>query len=179
MPSNFCTASKQPAFGILLLVLLFVCIFLTIAHANDTFTKPDVIRFGATVKQLETALGSLCKPAKTRRIDPPFLDGVKDRQMQIDCEGFMFHGKPRHAEFVFGDDRLKMVWIMTDIGERIELENDMRAAYGAPNYINQEYLGFTVARVALRLDRAEVLFYAQDAERDVLPDIKKTPALAH
>ncbi len=146
-------------------------------HALDatSFTKPDSIRFGATVHQMETVLANLCKTLKTRRINPPFLSGIKDRQMQIDCEGFAFRGKPRHAEFVFGDDELKMVWVMTDPEERGALQQDMRNAYGAPNSINEKYVGFTVSRVAIRLDRAEVLFYAENAEEDVLPDITSTP----
>src|ERR1700743_1936979 len=95
--------------------------------AVDSFAKPDSIRFGATVKQMETAVQGLCSRMETRRIDPPFLDGVKDRQMQIDCEGFVFRDKPRHAEFVFGDDDLKMVWVMTDPEERAALEGAMRS----------------------------------------------------
>lgn len=141
------------------------------ALAAGFFTKPDSIRFGATVKQMETVLGNLCSSMKTRRIDPPFLDGVKDRQMQIECEGFRLRDKPRHAEFVFGDDDLKMVWIMTDPGERVAPEAAMRSAYGPPNHINEKYVGFTSARAALRLDRAEVLFYAKSAEQDVLPEM--------
>jgi hypothetical protein len=87
----------------------------------------------------------------------------------------MFRGKPRHAEFVFGDDDLKMVWVMTDQEERVVLEEAMRSAYGPPDHINGKYVGFTSWRVALRLDRAEVLFYAKSAEQDVLPDIVALP----
>jgi hypothetical protein len=145
------------------------------ALASSAFGKPDSIRFGATVHQMETFLGNLCKTVKSRRINPPFLTGIKDRQMQIDCEGFIFRGKPRHAEFVFGDDDLRMVWVVTDPQERVALEEEMRRSFGAPNYINEKYLGFTDSRVAIRLDRAEVLFYAEDAEKDVLPDITKSP----
>jgi hypothetical protein len=97
--------------------------------------KPDSIRFGSTVKQMEMVLKTLCSTMKTRRIDPPFLDGIKDRQMQIDCEGFIFRDKPRHAEFVFGDDDLKMVWVMTDPKERVALEAAMRSAYGQPSAV--------------------------------------------
>jgi hypothetical protein len=146
-----------------------------IRKLGDAFVKPDSIRFGATVNQTEKILRNLCGTQETRRIDPPFLDGVKDRQMQIDCEGFMFRGKPRHAEFVFGDDNLKMVWVMTDPDEKDALEKAMQDAYGAPNHVNARYIGFTSSRVALRLDRAEVLFYSRSAENDVLPDITELP----
>jgi hypothetical protein len=140
--------------------------------AKAAFAKPDAIRFGASVKQIESSLAGHCKTARTRQIDPPFLDNVKVRQMQIDCDGFRFQNRSRHAEFVFGDDRLKMVWIMTSPAEARSLEKAMTGAYGPPNHRNKQYVGFTTARAALRLDRAEVLFYAADAEGDVLPDIE-------
>jgi tetratricopeptide (TPR) repeat protein len=143
------------------------------ALSEGTFAKPDSIRFGATVEQMKTILGNLCKTVNARRITPPFLDKLKDRQMQIDCEGLPFQGKPRHAEFVFGDDSLKMVWIMTGPEERIALEAAMTNAYGQPQYRNDKYVGFASARAAIRLDRAELLFYAEDAEEDVLPDISR------
>jgi hypothetical protein len=54
----------------------------------------------------------------------------------------------------------------------------MRSAYGPPSHINEKYIGFTSARVALRLDRAEVLFYAKSADQDVLPDIVALPRSA-
>jgi tetratricopeptide (TPR) repeat protein len=141
------------------------------ALAERSFARPDSIRFGATVRQMEAVLGNLCTAAKTRPIDPPFLIGVRDRQIQIDCDGFQFQEKARHAEFVFGDDSLKMARIMTSPDEGSALEKAMTGAFGPPNRRNQQYVGYTSARAAIRLDRAEVLFYAKDAEKDVLQDI--------
>lgn len=143
------------------------------ALAGDIFAKPDAIRYGATLDQLQTfALPGLCKSMTVRRIDPPFLDHVKDKQMQIDCEGFVFEGKPRHAEFVIGDDALKFVRIMVTSGERAQIEHRMTVVYGPPQYRNRQYLGYTQAGAALRLDRSEVLFFGRDGEEDVLPDIE-------
>jgi hypothetical protein len=87
----------------------------------------------------------------------------------------LFRGKARHAEFVFGDDSLKMVWIMMSPEELVTLEHEMTRTFGAPNHRNKKYVGFTSARAAIRLDRAEVLFYAEDAAEDVLPDIVAYP----
>jgi hypothetical protein len=110
----------------------------------------------------------------TRPVDPPFLDHAR-KQTQIDCEGFAFEGKPRHAEFVIGDDTLKFVWIAVAPEERTALERRMTEAYGPPQIRNAHYLGYTKAHAALRLDRSEVLFYAADAEGDVLPDMTRAP----
>ena len=138
--------------------------------AEDTsgggFGMPASISFGAGVAATATALAESCKPVRLRRIDPPFLDGVQREQMQIDCEGFAFQGAPRHAEFVFRDDALVMVWIMTTPAEDASLEQAMTAAYSAPTLRNSTYVVYGAQRAALRLDKHEVLFYSQalDAE---------------
>lgn len=128
------------------------------------FSKPDDIRFGATLAQMQTLLGNDCKSSNTREINPPFLHNVKTRQMQIDCEGFDFQGKPRHAEFVFGDDVLMMVWIIVTPEERTPIEQAMTSVYGKPNQHNAKYLAYTQKHAALRLDRSEALFYAPELE---------------
>jgi len=140
------------------------------AIAEDTsggaFALPASISFGAGVAAAQTGLGQSCRPQRLRRIDPPFLDDVKREQMQIDCEAFVFQGAPRHAEFVFRDDALVMVWIMTTPAEDASLEQAMTGAYGAPTLRNSTYVVYGAQRAALRLDKHEVLFYSQalDAE---------------
>jgi hypothetical protein len=138
------------------------------AFAAEPF-MPGVIHWGASTASVQTALAGKCAPMNTRVIVPPFLDhaGV---QMQVDCENFQFRGKPRHAEFVIGDDRLKMVWIMTGAEEDNSLRAAMVAEYGPADRRNKRYDAFVAHRAALRLDRHEVLFYAPDAAGDAEPD---------
>ena len=137
---------------------------------NATVERPPVIRWGATVAQTRRALGDACISVNTRRIDPPFLDNVHDKQMQIDCEGFSFAGAPRHAEFVFGDDRLKMVWIMTTAAEANALSAALSARFGEITHRNANYIAFEKAQVALRLDKSEVLFYAPELADSMAPE---------
>lgn len=133
--------------------------------------KPGVIRYGATVAETESALAGKCKTMKTRRINPPFLimRDIKDKQMQIDCDGFEFSGKPRWAEFVFADDSLEMVWILTDAADETSFLKTMTDAYGAPTQRNDKFVAFAVGRAALRLDRPEVLFYSEKLAPRILP----------
>ncbi|MBI1330120.1 MAG: hypothetical protein GC166_09485 [Alphaproteobacteria bacterium] len=133
----------------------------------EPFAKPDLIRFGASTADMQAALQGKCAKSVLRDIVPPFLPRVKDRQVQIDCDGFPFMGKPRWAEFVIGDDRLQMVWIMTDKSEEATLYAAMVEAYGAPTHRNAQYDAFTQVRAALRKDRAEILFYAAELDGDM------------
>jgi tetratricopeptide (TPR) repeat protein len=125
--------------------------------------KPAVIRYGATVAETQTALAGACKSLNARRIDPPFqiLRDVKDRQMQLDCDGFQFLGKPRWAEFIFADDSLEMVWIMTSAEEEQDILRTMTAFLGAPTQRNSKFVVMNNERAALRLDKPEVLFYSE------------------
>jgi hypothetical protein len=130
---------------------------------------PSVIHWGASTASMQAALAGKCAPMKPRPVVPPFLDNTK-AQMQIDCENFLFRGKPRHAEFVIGDGRLKMVWIMTGGDEDDALRAAMTAEYGPPDRRTKRYDAFVAHRAALRLDRHEVPFYAPDAAGDTEPD---------
>jgi hypothetical protein len=160
----------------LLAAAVFLGLWACAATASaEGFARPRLIRWGASVTSIEAALKGRCVTSRLRRIDPPFLDVIKDRQVQIDCEGFVFQGRPRHAEFVFGDDRLGMVWIMVGAEETPGLLARMTAAYGPPDRRNARYDAFTHARAALRHDRAEVLFYAPERAGDCEPDFKPGP----
>jgi hypothetical protein len=132
---------------------------------------PEVIHWGASTAEMQAFLAGKCEQMVVRKVDPPFLDNTK-KQTQIDCEGFVFLGKPRHSEFVIGDERLKMVWIMTAPDEDAELRGAMIAEYGQPDHRNKTYDAFVAHRAALRLDRHEVLFYAANAAGDTEPDFR-------
>ena len=131
----------------------------TFAHAQE-FSRPGVIVFSATTAQMETALSGRCAKMTTRKIDPPFLPNIQTEQMQIDCDGFEFFGKPRWAEFVIGDDSLEMVWILTEAEEEDALRAAMTEAYGAPSSVSDDMELFAAARAGLRKDKPEVLFYS-------------------
>ena len=125
------------------------------------FARPPIIRFGAGVSELEQSLGESCGSLDTREIDPPFLPDVERRQMQIDCDGFEFRGRPRWAEFVFRDDSLVMVWILTTAEEEAEILTAMTAAYGEPSHRGADWFGFVDHLAAIRRDKPEVLFYSE------------------
>jgi len=129
--------------------------------------RPPVIRFGAKVAEIQTALAGSCSTSKLREINPPFLNDVKQKQMQIDCEGFPFLGGARHTEFVFRDDSLEMVWIMTTPVEQESIRAAMHEAYGGESIRNANYEAFVRARAALRVKPAEVLFYSEGVAKGV------------
>lgn len=140
-------------------------------NPNSNSLKPTVVRFGAELVEIETELKPLCKKLTTRRIDLPFrvLRDIKHRQMQIDCDGFEFAGAPRSAEFVFADDVLEMVWIMTTAQDEKMLLERMTRENGQPDQQNAKFTAFTKGRMALRKDVPEVLFYSERLALRVLP----------
>jgi hypothetical protein len=135
-----------------------------LAATTPAFNKPDVIRWGATTDQLQQELKPLCSKLGTRKIDPPFLKGVKTQQLQIDCDGFWFFGRGRHVEFVIRDDRLVMVWLMVDENEAPKFIEAMRQAYGPSSAVNRKYIAFEPHRAAWRHEPPEILFYSPEVE---------------
>ena len=133
----------------------------------EPFKRPDVIRWGASARELEQALAGLCARLNTRRIDPPFLSGVKTEQLQIDCDGFQFRHRPRHVEFVIRDSRLVMVWLMVAPEEQDAIVRDMRKAMGGPGRSNGQYIVFEEHRAAWRFRPAEILFYSPELDDEV------------
>ena len=129
--------------------------------------QPSVVRYGSTTADMESALTSLCTKRITRQIVPPFLSGVKDIQLQVDCDGFPYLGKPRWAEFVIRDNSMDMVWIMTTKEEEPLIRDLMVAAFGPPTRQNEKYIAFEKARVALRFKPAEVLLYSPNLDKEV------------
>ncbi|MDQ0463278.1 hypothetical protein QO010_001026 [Caulobacter ginsengisoli] len=122
--------------------------------------RPPEARFGATVAQTQAALAGRCKTIRTRRIDPPFAPDVRREQLQIDCDGLVWFGAPRWAEFVFRDDSLEMVWIMVKAEDEAAILAAMTAAHGPLSHRGPDYIAFTQAGAAWRFKPAEVVFYS-------------------
>ncbi len=154
---------------------LWVCTFLLTLRivspaAAETFAMPDLIRWGATTAELEQALAGKCANGlSTRPIEPPFLPVVESKQVQIDCDGFEFMGAPRWVEFVIGDDRLQMVWLMVEDEDQEMIVAAMTAAYGEPSGENAKYIAYAQKRAAWRFVPAEVLFYAEELDSWIEP----------
>jgi hypothetical protein len=134
--------------------------------------RPSLVRYGASVAEMQKALAGSCSTMKTRVIDPPFLTGVTKQQLQIDCEGFPYLGKPRHAELAFRDDRLELVWIMTTAEEADFITSLMRTAFRVEPRRNQRYVSVSSERVALRVKPAEVLLYSSGVAAQYEPDFQ-------
>lgn len=134
---------------------------------------PDAVRWGASAAEIEAALEGKCANGfVTRPIEPPFLPAVEDRQVQIDCDGLDFLGAPRWAEFVIGDDRLQMLWIMLEAKDEATAFAALEAAYGAPAARNQDYVAFAGARAAWRFSPPEVLYYAPELDAWLGPQLE-------
>lgn len=138
---------------------LFALAFASSSGDATEITQPRWLRWGASERQIAAQAARLCTRYTTRQINPPFLTNVRT-QRQIDCEGLRFWGGARRAEFVIGDDRLEMVWILIEPAELDRAAAAMRTAYGRPTASRESITGFPGQRTALRREPAELLFYS-------------------
>lgn len=127
--------------------------------ATAPFQRPDVIRFDASLEEIDAALTGRCEAKR--------IHHISERETQLDCGGFTFRGQGRHVEFVFRDDRLVIVWLMTTPMEAEAMIAAMTQAYGAPTARNSAYVLFAPDRAAWRFQPAEILFYAAQIDADV------------
>ncbi|WAT16919.1 hypothetical protein OZN62_08190 [Aurantiacibacter sp. MUD11] len=133
----------------------------TPAVAQDV-ALPDLVEWGGSAAAIEAALEGKCANGLTvRDIDTPFLPDT-EQQVQIDCDGLEHFGAPRWAEFVIGDDRLQMLWIMVDSEEEDSAIEAMRAAYGEPTAESEMFVAFADANTAWRTEPAEFLYYSPE-----------------
>lgn len=134
----------------------------TPAMAQDV-ALPEFVEWGASADAVAQALDGKCANGLTvRQIDPPFLPDVEDRQLQADCDGLDFFGEERFAEFVIGDDRLQMIWIMVDAEDEDSAVAAMREAYGQPSAEAEMFVAFESANTAWRGEPPEFLFYSPE-----------------
>ncbi|PQA88201.1 hypothetical protein CW354_07800 [Marinicaulis flavus] len=137
----------------------------TQAMAGEDSLRPEVIEWGASAADIEKSLEGKCANGFVNRpIDPPFLQNVEDKQVQIDCDGLDFLGAPRWTEFVIGDDRLQMVWVMVDAEDRDTVLKALQNAYGEPSHQTDMFTAFVDHRAAWREEPPEVLFYSGELD---------------
>jgi hypothetical protein len=150
--------------------LVFILLAASCAATFAADLKPEVIQWGVSAEKIRAAVTSQCKKgALERPIEPPFLPNVKTGQVQVDCSGFPFLGAPRWTEFVVGDDRLQMVWIMVRAEDKDAAVAALTEAYGPPSSRNEKYIAFKKGRAAWRHSPPEILFYAPELDTWVEP----------
>ena len=138
---------------------------LSSAGAESDAIVPEVIKWGAGAAEIETALEGKCANGFINRpIDPPFLPNDPAKQVQIDCDGLDFMGASRWTEFVIGDDRLQMVWVMVEAADKDKIVKVLEEAYGDPSHESDMFIAFTQNRTAWREEPPEVLFYAEELD---------------
>ena len=137
----------------------FSCAIAGAALANDV-RKPDIIAFGASAAEMAIALEPYCRDQAMKTVEPPQIPGAA-KQSQLDCAEFNYFGAPRLAEFVFADDALTIVWILTDKSEESALITAFKAAYGDPSHDTPAFTAFADSLAAVRKDVPEALYYSQ------------------
>lgn len=148
----------------LLPTLLTSIALLTVAETDSApidVTRPDAIEFGASVDALTAMFESRCDTFDVRELDPASLPIAQSSHVQVDCHGFEHAGSARLAEFVFADDALAFVWILTEASEEADFLAAMQSVYGTPTHATAMFYAFADDHTALRRDIPEFLYYAE------------------
>lgn len=115
---------------------------------------PVYLEMGAPLEQLEPLL----EDASSFIIREELDGSDPNAQLQLNCYGIPYAGFARKAEARFGDGRLNMVWILTAKAEEQRVRQQLRAAYGEPVFVSDDWEAYQNWEVFLRKDKPEVLF---------------------
>ncbi len=122
-------------------------------------SAPVMARFGASLETIRPMLDAACDTLTIRDLPLEEMPVAQTSHVQADCTGLDHAGAPREAEFVFADDALAFVWVLTGADEADGLRAVLEAAHGAPTHDLPPATAFTQAHMALRHDTPELLYY--------------------
>ncbi|MEM9304354.1 MAG: hypothetical protein AAGE01_19745 [Pseudomonadota bacterium] len=136
-----------------------LALLMPLVAAGSPAAPPSAVAFGATVEATRAELAKRCDRLDVRALDPAALPIAQESHLQLDCHGFEHAGAARLAEFVFADDALAFVWVLTEAAEEAALRDQLIDAFGDPSHETPEFIAFVDHRVALRRDKPELLYY--------------------
>ena len=140
------------------ILIVFTLLLQTVQMQSQSIEKPEVFVFGQSKEKIAQKIAPLCTSTTYLENEPIQLPTAKKMQSQLDCEGFMYAGKPRKVELVFADEILDMVWILTDEAEEQRFIARFKELYGEPTHIIDDTTFFLNHGVAVRNKPHEVLF---------------------
>lgn len=130
--------------------------------ATPAIAAPVIMQFGASLDALRANFSEACETHDVRELDPAELPIATTSHVQVDCHGFEHAGSARLAEFVFADDALAFVWVLTDANEEAVLRAALEASYGTPTHDAAGIIAFADNHTALRRDVPELLYYSAE-----------------
>jgi len=118
------------------------------------------VAFDASLEAMTPVFDRVCAHYRVRELSIEDLPIAQNSHIQVDCNGFQHAGQAREAEFVFADDQLAFVWVLTDAAEEPGLLAQMHSTYGTPTHDTPMFVAFADDLTALRRDTPEFLFYS-------------------
>lgn len=151
----------RPAMTALILVAtgLTACLAAQPVSVTGPEQAPAAARFGASLETVRPLLEAACTRLTIRDMPLEQMPVAQSSHVQADCAGLDHAGTPREAEFVFADDALAFVWVLTGAEEAETLRAALIAAHGTPSHDLPMATAFTQAHLALRHDTPELLYY--------------------
>lgn len=140
----------------------FLLVTACAAVQADELELPASITFGEDLDVMTPVFEDLCAGYIVRTLDPAELPIAERSHVQVDCQDFEHAGDSRLAEFVFADDRLAFIWVLTDASEEAELRITLEGRFGSPTHDTPAFIAFADDHMALRRDTPELLYYSAE-----------------
>lgn len=118
--------------------------------------------FELTLEQVLSQLQARCTPLQIENIEEVWLPNQPSVQTQANCFNFPYAGFDRKIEYVYGDGKLEVVWILTAKAEEQRVRQMLVSRWGAPIINNAVWEVFAGGRISLRKDTPELLLLSDN-----------------
>ncbi|WP_049723752.1 hypothetical protein [Gilvimarinus polysaccharolyticus] len=157
----------------ILIFILFSLLSAGCSTSRYSVAKPEAFKLGENFEAIKKKALSECEKITQREIIPITAPLAKRSQMQIDCIGLLYAGKPRKVELVFQDDQLDLIWILIPIEEKDEVIESMSKLYGEPSMVIDYGAIYLNVNAAVRNEPTEVLFASKRQVEAMLKTLAK------
>lgn len=140
---------------------MFIATLLSVSVLSAAPAPQPQFDFGQSLEGMHAHFDQVCETWEVRHFDPPQIPFAQESHAQVDCQGYDHAGAERLAEFVFVDGQLGFVWVLIEEGELAGFAQALDQDQGEPTYTNATFRAYTQARVALRYDVPEFLYYSR------------------
>ncbi len=132
------------------------------SYEQDEMGMPRVADFTRPLSASTQLIEQSCAPLLINKQERVWLPNNPAVQVQADCFNYLFAGFPRKLELVYGDDELKVVWVLTAKPEEQRIRQLLIETWGEPTIENDIWEVYFEGRISLRKDKPELLFLAED-----------------
>ena len=129
-------------------------------QASSNVLDHNIGNFGDSILTIRHNLEGECDELTERELSI-LLSVVKNKQTQLECDGFLYRGKKRFVELMFSDGHLDIIHIMGTESDHEVLKDILITEFGKPSFSSDQAVYYRSEGVSLRTKPHEISFASE------------------